>query len=140
MYASIDETMIYGHLLEGDKDPDHFNGHPMGTYRTFTGPMDMKREAEFEPEAGQGAEKETYRPFLAPSETFVPSRPRTPLGPLDSVGFEDRRMVDNELYTFKNPDPNPIRLSAMDPLPLPESETSSTSEFDEPEPVYDDAM
>ncbi|KAI4884255.1 hypothetical protein NFI96_014343 [Prochilodus magdalenae] len=143
VYASIDDTMVYGHLLaqdgHTDRGPGNFNGHQMGTYRTFTGPKDTSiKEVGSETDAGQRPERDVYRPFLDPSQTFIPSRPRTPLGPIDSMGYEDHRMVHNELYTFKNPgDPTPIRLSAVEPLQPPEPETSSWSESDEAEPHYD---
>uniref|UniRef100_W5KVN6 CUB domain containing protein 1a n=1 Tax=Astyanax mexicanus TaxID=7994 RepID=W5KVN6_ASTMX len=149
VYDSIDDTMIYGHLLaadgQTDRGPGHYNGHQVGTYHTFTGPADSAvAEPGSEPDGGPGPEKDSYRPFLAPSDTFIPSRPRTPLGPLDSMGYEDRRMVDNELYTFKNPaDPNSIRLSAAEPIRLPEPDTGSwTGSDDEPDPEthYDMAM
>ncbi|KAL6457339.1 hypothetical protein MHYP_G00343020 [Metynnis hypsauchen] len=141
VYASIDDTMVYGHLLaqdgHTDRRPGNFNGQQVGTYRTFTGPMETSsKESGCELDSGQGPEKDAYRPFLAPSETFIPARPRTPLDAVDSMGW-DRRMMDNELYTFKNPaDPNPIRLSAVEPLPPPEPE-DSWSESDEAEPQYD---
>ncbi|XP_066531416.1 CUB domain-containing protein 1 [Hoplias malabaricus] len=140
VYASIDDTMVYGHLLkedgQTDRAPGNFNGHQVSTYRTFTGPMETApKDTGYEP--GQGTEN-AYHPFLAQSETFMPSRP---LGPTGSVGYEDRRMVDNELYTFKTPgEPNPIRLSVEEPLPPPDPETSSWSEYDEAEPQYDMPM
>lgn len=149
VYASIDDTMIYSHLLSGDgqtdRGPGYYNGHQVGAYNTFTGPMGSATgEPGAEPDGGPVPEKDAYRPFLASSETFIPSRPRTPLGPQNSMGYEDRRMVDNELYTFKNPaDPNPIRLSAEEPVHLPEPDTGSWSGCDsetEPETLYDMPM
>ncbi|XP_008279124.1 CUB domain-containing protein 1 [Stegastes partitus] len=105
VYDSIDDTMVYGHLL-GD------------SYNTFTGPPDgglpVVKEPDPEPEMDQ------YNTFLKPSETFIPSRPRTPIDRQDSLGFQDRRMVDNELYTFKSTgDINTIRLSGVDLEPEP---------------------
>uniref|UniRef100_A0A3B4CEX9 CUB domain containing protein 1a n=1 Tax=Pygocentrus nattereri TaxID=42514 RepID=A0A3B4CEX9_PYGNA len=45
VYASIDDTMVYGHLLaqdgHTDRGPGNFNGHQVGTYRTFTSPMEI---------------------------------------------------------------------------------------------------
>ncbi|XP_022069363.2 CUB domain-containing protein 1 [Acanthochromis polyacanthus] len=105
VYDSIDETMVYGHLL-GD------------SYQTFTGPVDGSlptvKEPDPEPEMDQ------YNTFLKPSETFIPPRPRTPIDRQDSLGFQDRRMVDNELYTFKSTgEINTIRLSGVDMEPQP---------------------
>ncbi|XP_060949364.1 CUB domain-containing protein 1 [Limanda limanda] len=120
VYASIDENMIYGHLL-GDTSyaesmQDHFNGTPVDSYQTFTGPSDGKLPVIKEPEP----EKDQYNTFLDPSESFLPSRPRTPIAREDSLGFQDSRMMDNELYTFKSTgDMNTIRLSAVDLEPEP---------------------
>lgn len=123
VYASIDETMIYGHLLGdtsyADSLSDQYKGIQTDSYQTFTGPSDGAalptiQEPDPEPELDQ------YRGFLEPSETFIPSRPRTPIDRQDSLGFQDRRMVDNELYTFKSTgDFNTIRLSGVDLEPQP---------------------
>ncbi|XP_071356553.1 CUB domain-containing protein 1 [Trachinotus anak] len=122
VYASIDETMVYGHLLDdssyADSMQDHFTGLQVDSYKTFTGPTDGQlpviKEPDPEPEMDQ------YKTFLDPSETFLPSRPRTPIDRQDSLGFQDRRMVDNELYTFKSTgDINTIRLSGADMEPQP---------------------
>ncbi|KAM9340239.1 CUB domain-containing protein 1 [Symphorus nematophorus] len=122
VYDSIDETMVYGHLL-GDSSysgsiQDNYKGMQVDSYQTFTGPTDGElpviREPDHEPEMDQ------YKPFLDPSETFIPSRPRTPINRQDSLGFQDSRMVDNELYTFKSTgDMNTIRLSGVDLEPQP---------------------
>ncbi|KAK3512048.1 hypothetical protein QTP70_028651 [Hemibagrus guttatus] len=144
VYTSIDETMVYGHLLQQDGGPGHFNGHQVDSSHTFTNPMDKtSKDTGYEQNVARGPDKDMYRPFLAPSETFIPSRPRTPLGHVDSLEYEDRRMVDNTLYTFKSPgDVNPIRLSAAEPVLLPEPEPEPDSSF-EPEQFdqeYDEAM
>lgn len=122
VYTSIDEMMVYSHLLGdstySDSMSDHYKGVQVDSYQTFTGPTDgglpVIKEPDPEPELDQ------YRGFLAPSETFIPSRPRTPIDRQDSIGFQDRRMVDNELYTFKSTgDINTIRLSRVDLEPEP---------------------
>lgn len=109
--------MVYGHLLGdsgyADSAQDHYPGMQVDSYKTFTGPTDGQlpviKEPDPEPEMDQ------YKTFLDPSETFIPSRPRTPIDRQDSLGFQDRRMVDNELYTFKSTgDMNTIRLSRAD--------------------------
>ncbi|CAL8292624.1 unnamed protein product [Merluccius merluccius] len=44
-----------------------------------------------------------------------PPQPRTPMDWQESLGFQDRRMVDNELYSFRSTDGfNTIRLSGAD--------------------------
>uniref|UniRef100_A0A3Q4HK69 CUB domain containing protein 1a n=1 Tax=Neolamprologus brichardi TaxID=32507 RepID=A0A3Q4HK69_NEOBR len=120
VYDSIDDTMVYGHLLSnsshGEAFPDQYNGIQTDTYRTFTGPADgvlpVIKEPDPQPED---------KTFMDPSETFIPSRPRTPINRQDSLGFQDRRMIDNELYTFKTTgDINTIRLSAADMEPIPD--------------------
>lgn len=122
VYDSIDETMVYGHLLGdssyADSLQDHYNGLQVDSYQTFTGPVDGKlpviQEPDHEPEMDQ------YNSFLGPSDSFMPPRPRTPIDRQDSLGFQDSRMVDNELYTFKSTgDINTIRLSGagMEPQP-----------------------
>ncbi|XP_047461686.1 CUB domain-containing protein 1 [Mugil cephalus] len=120
VYDSIDETMVCGHLLDNSNiygNNDHFNGMQVDSYQTFVGPTDgalpVIKEPDPEPEMDQFM-------FLDPSETFIPSRPRTPIDRQDSLGFQDRRMVDNELYTFKSMgDMNNIRLSGVDLEPQP---------------------
>uniref|UniRef100_A0A8C2ZL11 CUB domain containing protein 1 n=1 Tax=Cyclopterus lumpus TaxID=8103 RepID=A0A8C2ZL11_CYCLU len=58
VYASIDESMMYGHLLGdtsyADSMPDHFNGVQVDSYNTFTGPTDaglpVIKEPDHEPD------------------------------------------------------------------------------------------
>lgn len=123
VYASIDETMVYGHLLGdasyADSLQDHYNGMQVDSYQTFTGPTDTNlpviKEPDHEPDEVDG-----FKTFLDPSDTFIPSRPRTPIDRQDSLGFQDSRMVDNELYTFKSTgNINTIRLSGIDMEPEP---------------------
>lgn len=129
VYASIDETMVYGHLLRDssyvDSIQDNFNGM-IDSYRTFTGPADGQHPGTVEAEPDKEPDKDLYKSFLDPSETFIPSRPRTPIDRQDSLGFQDSRMVDNELYTFKSTgDFNTIRLSGADLEPQPMNDTVS---------------
>ncbi|XP_075961597.1 CUB domain-containing protein 1 [Anarhichas minor] len=120
VYDSIDEARVYGHLLAdssyADSMPDHFDSGPVDTYNTFTGPTDpglpVIKEPDYEPEL------DGFKMFLDPSESFLPPRPRTPIDRQDSLGFQDRRMLDNALYTFKSTgDMNTIRLSGVDMEP-----------------------
>lgn len=122
VYDSIDETMVYGHLLRdssySDSVSDHYKGTQVDSYQTFTGPVDGELPVIKEPD--NEPEMDHYNAFLDPSESFIPSRPRTPIDRQDSLGFQDRRMVDNELYTFKSTgDINRIRLSGADMEPQP---------------------
>ncbi|KAI5091553.1 CUB domain-containing protein 1-like [Silurus meridionalis] len=140
VYTSIDDTMVYGHLLQQDlSGPGHFNGHQVDGYKAFSGPVDKTiKDTLYDPTVERGPDKDTYHPFLAPSETFIPSRPRTPLGRLDSMDYEDRRMVDNTLYTFKTPgEPNQMNRSAADPVFLPEPDDNSWSESELADPEYE---
>lgn len=120
VYDSIDETMVYGHLL-GDSSyagslQDHFNGVQVDSYQTFTGPSDGKLPVIKEPD--HEPEMDRFNTFLDPADSFMPPRPRTPIDRQDSLGFQDSRMVDNELYTFKSSgDMNTIRLSGADMEP-----------------------
>ncbi|XP_075995254.1 CUB domain-containing protein 1 [Genypterus blacodes] len=118
VYASIEDTMIYGHMLDGqegsDGVQDGYKGIQMDSYQTFTGPREGPLPVMEEPESNPRTA------FLDPSESFMPARPRTPIDRQDSLGFQDRRMVDNELFTFKSTgDMNTIRLSAADIEPEP---------------------
>ncbi|XP_063041159.1 CUB domain-containing protein 1 [Engraulis encrasicolus] len=121
IYDAIDDAMTYSHLM-GDSGYNGGGGGDSGVYRPFgTGGVDVKPPVISEVDAGNGGKKEEFSTFLDPADSFGPPRPRTPLGPMNSLGFEDRRMVDNTLYTFKNAggEPNPIRLSDMDTIPPP---------------------
>lgn len=116
VYDSIDETMVYGHLLRdstySDSLQDHYNGTQVDSYQTFTGRTDPKLPVIAEPDDRD--EPDHYNTFLDPSQSFHPPRPRTPIDRQDSMGFEDSRMVENELYTFKSTgDINTIRLSGV---------------------------
>ncbi|XP_047664067.1 CUB domain-containing protein 1 [Tachysurus fulvidraco] len=142
VYTSIDETMMYGHLLQQDgSGPGHFNGHQVDGYHAFTGPMDKTiKDPGFEQNVERGPDKDSFRAFLPPSESFIP-RPHTPLRHLDSLDYEDRRMVDKVLYTFKAPgEANPIRLSAVEPELLPKPEPEDFSEPEQFDQEYDEAM
>lgn len=116
IYDSIDDAMPYSDLMG---DPG-YNNAETGVYRPFNSGVDVKPPIIEMP--GENNKKEEFSTFLDPGESFGPPRPRTPLGPMNSLGFEDRRMMDHTLNTFKNAgEPNPIRLSDMDPLPPPAS-------------------
>ncbi|KAG7469869.1 hypothetical protein MATL_G00133440 [Megalops atlanticus] len=106
IYASIDDTMVYGHLLQESSYPvpmNSYHGTPqVDIYRSFTGPVEapppplphdrvMKPHTEIE-----NPEVDVYRPFVDPSESVLPV-PHHPVSHEDSMGIED--MVDNELYT-----------------------------------------
>lgn len=119
------------------------NGHQVDTYRPYTGPTDsIPAVKESSPEYtldrgdGRSEDQDTYQPFLNPTSTFMPTRPRTPLISVSSLRFEDRRMAQNELNTFKSTgDINPIRLSTDESRFQPQLDSDSDS-FHEPE--YDE--
>lgn len=122
VYDSIDDTMVYGHLLPdssySDSLSDHYKGNQPDSYRTFTGTANKTLPIINEPDPEP--EMDGFSSFLSPSDSFMPPRPRTPITRQDSLGFQDSRMVDNELYTFKSTgDINTIRLSAADLEPQP---------------------
>ncbi|XP_029977107.1 CUB domain-containing protein 1 [Salarias fasciatus] len=122
VYDSIDDTMVYGHLLPdssyADSLSDHYKGSQPDSYRTFTGTANNALPIINEPDPEP--EMDGFSTFLSPSDSFMPPRPRTPISRQDSLGFQDSRMVDNELYTFKSTgDINTIRLSAADLEPQP---------------------
>ncbi|XP_041867690.1 CUB domain-containing protein 1 isoform X2 [Melanotaenia boesemani] len=128
VYEYIDDTMVYGHLLSGstcsDSMQDNYKGMPTDSYQTFMGPTDGAMPAIKEPDPEPKVDH--YKTFLDPSDTFIPPRPRTPIGRQDSLGFQDRRMVDNELYTFKSTgDINMIQLSGANH----ESQETLSDEF-----------
>ena len=129
VYDAIDENMVYGHLLRGstysEDLPDRFNGMQVDSYRTFTGPPDVgPADATYDEDelgaydvsdGGGGGGGERYQTFLDPADSFLPPRPHTPIGREESLGYQDRRMVDNALYTFKSTGTfNTIRLSGAD--------------------------
>lgn len=122
VYDYIDDTMVYGHLLGdsnySDSMQDGMKGMQVDSYQTFTGPTDGALPVIKEPDLGP--EMDQKMNFLDPSETFIPSRPRTPIERQESLGFQDRRMVDNELYTFRTTgEINTIQLSGAELEPQP---------------------
>ncbi|XP_051991080.1 CUB domain-containing protein 1-like [Xyrauchen texanus] len=142
VYASIEDSKVYGHLLDKDQpavESDNgawSNGHQVDMYRPFTGPTDptpVITESPVDYSLDRGEERGGDRSFLDPSSTFMPGRPRTPLISQSSLGFEDRRMVANELNTFKSfGDINAIRLSADESRLQPQSDSDSDL-YTEPE-------
>uniref|UniRef100_A0A3Q2P8N9 CUB domain-containing protein n=1 Tax=Fundulus heteroclitus TaxID=8078 RepID=A0A3Q2P8N9_FUNHE len=121
VYDSIDETMVYGHLLTNSIYNDSVQSPKTNheeSYKTFVGHIDRTVPVinEPDPEEGKG-----HYTLLDPSDALFQPRPRTPVLRQESLGFEDRRMQDNELHTFKSKgDINTIRLSAIDLEPEPE--------------------
>lgn len=147
VYASIDDPMMYGQLLNKNQPAEvdngsWSNGHQVEAYRPFTGPADSIPPAtdssvEY-PLDGRGGDRDAFQSFLNPPNTFNLPRPCSPLVSQGSIGFEDRRMVHNELHTFKSVgDINPIRLSTDDSKLKLEMDSDSDSN---PEPEYEEAM
>ncbi|XP_067281906.1 CUB domain-containing protein 1 [Pseudorasbora parva] len=147
VYASIEDPMTYVHVSYKNQPAEvdngaWSNGHQVDSYHPFTGPSDSIpsatiSSAEYSLE-GRGGDRDAYQPFLKPPNTFNLARPRSPLVSQGSLGFEDRRMVDNELHTFKSfGDINPIRLSA-DISRLQREMESDSDSYHEPE--YEEAI
>lgn len=140
VYASIEDQPVV------DSNTGAWsNGHQMDTYRPFTGPsdsiaLDKESSPDYTLDRGDGTagDQDAYQPFLNPTNTFMPARPRTPLISQSSLGFEDRRMVQTELNTFKSAgDINPIRLSTEESRLQMQLDTDSDSLY---EPEYEEAM
>ncbi|KAG7240167.1 hypothetical protein INR49_027305 [Caranx melampygus] len=92
--------------------PDHYPGIQVDSYKTFTGPTDGQLPVIKEPDP-ERRWTSTRRP--RPLRDIHPIPSTQPIDRQDSLGFQDRRMVDNELYTFKSTgDINTIRLSGAD--------------------------
>ncbi|XP_051527606.1 CUB domain-containing protein 1-like [Myxocyprinus asiaticus] len=143
VYASIEDPMMYGHLLDKDQPAANddngawSNGHQVDMYRPFMGPTDLipvitESPADYSLRE-RGKERGGDSSFLNPSNTFMPGRPCMPQLSQSSLSFEDRRMMANELNTFKSfGDINPIRLSAEESRLQPQLDSDSDS-FAEPE-------
>uniref|UniRef100_A0A8C1GIT9 CUB domain containing protein 1 n=1 Tax=Cyprinus carpio TaxID=7962 RepID=A0A8C1GIT9_CYPCA len=141
VYASIDDSTMYGNLQPAEVDSGAWsNGHQVDGYRPFKGPTDSipaatDLSAEYSLDRGEG---DAFQPFLNPNTTFNLPRPRSPLISQGSLGFEDRRMMDNALNTFKSGgDINPIRLSTDESRLQPQMDSDSDSY---PEPEYEETM
>ncbi|XP_035276344.1 CUB domain-containing protein 1-like [Anguilla anguilla] len=114
IYASIEDTMVYGHLLQGSDEPSpvtDLEGRPqVDIYRSFTGPTEAPppllphiRKQEKLPEIG-APEVDVYRPFIHPSESALPMQHK-PLTP-------EEHMVENEVYSpGSNGVPSPHSLT-----------------------------
>ncbi|XP_077050996.1 CUB domain-containing protein 1 isoform X2 [Siphateles boraxobius] len=147
VYASIDDPTMYGNFVDKNQPAEvdngaWSNGHQVDAYHPFTGPSDSIPSAKDSPAEysieGRGGDRDAYQPFLQPPNTFNLQRPRSPLVSQGSLGFEDRRMVDNELHTFKSfGDINPIRLSADESRLQPQMESDTDSNT---EPEYEEAI
>ncbi|XP_058609423.1 CUB domain-containing protein 1 [Onychostoma macrolepis] len=144
VYASIDDPTMYRHSDKNQPaEVDNgawSNGHQVDAYHPFMGPTDSvpaatDSSAEYALDRREG---DAFQPFLNPPNTFNLPRPRSPLVSQGSLGFEDRRMMDNALNTFKSVgDINPIRLSADESRLQPQMDSDSDTHT---EPEYEEAM
>ncbi|KAJ8268279.1 hypothetical protein COCON_G00134510 [Conger conger] len=117
IYTDIEDTMVYGHLLPDPANNrpamDKYGGPQMDVYRPFAGASAPVSSSGVE--NAPGSEADAYRTFLDPSQSKGPSRPHTPVDRQESLGFVDRRMVANELNTFRsNGEVTPQRHSTVD--------------------------
>lgn len=144
VYASIDDPTMYGHPDKNrPSEVDNgawSNGHQVDAYRPFTGATDPVPAAKDSPAdySLDRRDEDAFQPFLNPPNTFNLPRPRSPLISQGSLGFEDRRMMDYTLNTFKSGgDINPIRLSTDESRLQPQMDSDSNTY---PEPEYEAAM
>ncbi|KAJ8290842.1 hypothetical protein GJAV_G00018230 [Gymnothorax javanicus] len=101
IYEAIEDTMVYGHLLQNSDYPSpvtELQGNPeVETYRGYTGPTEApppplphspKQDTSKQTEA---PEVDVYRPFIDPSESTLPIQ--------DKPLSQEEKMVENELYS-----------------------------------------
>uniref|UniRef100_A0A8C7DXE7 CUB domain containing protein 1a n=1 Tax=Oncorhynchus kisutch TaxID=8019 RepID=A0A8C7DXE7_ONCKI len=89
IYASIEDTLVYSHLLRDGAEMGVYGDPAVDVYQSFTGPTETKPlslgTVSEHPEVG------IYQPFVPPSH-FAPPVPNRPLSQAQQP------MVDNELY------------------------------------------
>ncbi|CAB1334155.1 unnamed protein product, partial [Coregonus sp. 'balchen'] len=89
IYASIDDTLVYGQLLRDGAELGVYGDPAVDVYQSFTGPTEAKPlslgTVTERPEVG------IYQPFVPPSHIapLIPNRP---------LSQDQQTMVDNELY------------------------------------------
>lgn len=100
IYDYIEDTLVYGHLLQDDVEMNEYGKPAVDTYQPFTGPSDTKplKDPNGEPNKDGGTEVGVYRPFIPPSEMPVPaSKPEgAPEGTESQPGG---KLVENEIYS-----------------------------------------
>ncbi|KAM4633023.1 CUB domain-containing protein 1-like [Polymixia lowei] len=106
IYASIEDTLVYTHLLRQGVEMGVYGD--VDTYRSFTGPTDHPHKPPLS--IGERPEVGVYQPFVPPSHRppSVPDRPPSRAQPT----------VDNELYSTEVQDeaersPDPTGSTAL---------------------------
>ncbi|KAJ8385681.1 hypothetical protein AAFF_G00183940 [Aldrovandia affinis] len=112
VYASIEDTMVYGHLLKNDGCISPISNPQVDVYQTFTGPVEAPPPPLPHIRAPEGGDPDVdvYRPFVYPSESTAPGQ-QQPVSPEDT-------MVDNELYDSRGgglTPPSPHREEQAEP-------------------------
>lgn len=85
VYASIEDTLVYTHLLRKGAEMGIYGEHD--TYRSYTGHTDSQKPLVSKDSGPDGVEVSTYQPFQQQPPS-LPNRPPSHLKP----------MVDNEIY------------------------------------------
>ncbi|XP_074539146.1 CUB domain-containing protein 1a [Halichoeres trimaculatus] len=88
VYASIEDTLVYTHLLRKGREIGVYG--EFDTYRPFTGHTDSQKPLVSKDSGYNGSEVGTYRPFQHPSQQGPPLPDRPP--------SHIRPMVENEIY------------------------------------------
>ncbi|XP_033855278.2 CUB domain-containing protein 1-like [Acipenser ruthenus] len=118
IYTTIDETVMYGHLLRG---PGLTTLPEVDVYRPFEGPVG-DRPPTPPPLFNRGKSKEVspevdvYRPFLGPVGDEPPIHIFNREASMEAVA--DSCLVDNELYSFQHEE-EAETPGNKDELPLP---------------------
>ncbi|XP_041648618.1 CUB domain-containing protein 1a [Cheilinus undulatus] len=88
VYASIEDTLVYTHLLRKGKEIGVYG--EFETYRPFAGHTDSQKPLVSKDKSVDDAQVGTYRPFQFPSQQAPPLPVRPP--------SQGNPMVDNEIY------------------------------------------
>lgn len=101
VYASIEDTLVYTHLLRKGAEMGIYGEHD--TYRSYTGHTDSQKPLVSKDSAPDGVEVSTYQQFQQQPPS-LPNRPPSHLKP----------MVDNEIYQSEE-EPAPGLSLRLDP-------------------------
>ncbi|XP_071757717.2 CUB domain-containing protein 1a isoform X1 [Centroberyx gerrardi] len=88
VYASIEDTLVYTHLLRRGEEMGVYG--EVDTYRSFTGPTEPHKPPVSTDAGADDLAVGVYQPFVPPSQQAPPVPDRPP--------SQGRSMVDNEVY------------------------------------------
>ncbi|XP_026769774.3 CUB domain-containing protein 1a isoform X2 [Pangasianodon hypophthalmus] len=93
IYHSIDDYLVYGHLLKDSVEMNEVGKPAVGVYRDFTGPTEQQPLTD----DGGGEEPEVgvYRPFTGPQT--VPDVPDILVRPGENLTCKDKQKADEEI-------------------------------------------